>query len=325
MLKGLIVGIVLIIVPLSIQAQQVDYSVVSVPEESGIDFVQISGSNDYVCMPIVKRSSARIDWFSNLILDIPVDGNHIAYLSLRNNSTNIFVKDLFKQGSSIQRTNRANVLDFSYSPDGKYLCFSETRGKTVQIFQTDAENGYVCRQITDGNQDYSPVYASDMQSMFFARKEAKGVSIWSYNFQNNFMSNYTNGMNPCTLNKESAFVCTRVNTEGRSEIWKINYKTGVEECIVSDRDRSFTSPTISPDGRWLLFVGSSKIYGQNFSYWNTDIYVSKIDGTGFAQITYHAADDLSPVWSKDGKYIYFISQRGNAEGVANIWKMTFQH
>lgn len=56
---------------------------------------------------------------------------------------------------------------------------------------------------------------------------------------------------------------------------------------------------------------------------NTDIYVARTDGSELSQITYHAADDLSPVWSKDGKYIYFISQRGNAEGVANIWRMNF--
>ena len=32
-------------------AQRVDYSVTSVPEESGTDFVQISQNTDYVCMP----------------------------------------------------------------------------------------------------------------------------------------------------------------------------------------------------------------------------------------------------------------------------------
>ena len=41
--------------------------------------------------------------------------------------------------------------------------------------------------------------------------------------------------------------------------------------------------------------------------------------------TYHAADDLSPVWSKDGRYIYFVSQRGNKEAKANIWRMTFNY
>ena len=306
-----------------VSAQQVDYSVVSVPEEAGIEFQQMTSPNDYVCMPVVKRNAKSINWFSNRILDVSVDGKNIAYLSFRNNTTNIFIKALDKQGSSIQRTNRANVLDFSYSPDGKYICFSEKRGKTNHIFQTNAIYVYVCRQITNGNADYSPIYSSDMKQIFFARQEMKGISIWSYNISNNFLSNYTNGMNPYPLTENNTFICTRLTADGRSEIWKINYETGVEECIVSDMERSFTSPVLSPDKQWILLVGSSKINAGNITYLNTDIYVARTDGSELSQITYHAADDLSPVWSKDGKYIYFISQRGNAEGIANIWRMNF--
>ena len=146
----------------STMAQSVDYSVVSVPEESGTDFTQISQTTDYVCMPEVKRSNRGIGWFSNRILDISTDGSQIAYLSFRNNTTNIFIKDLSKQGSSIQKTNRTAVLDFSYSPDGKQIVFSEARGKTNQIFQTSADKGFVCRQITSGNMDYSPIYSADI-------------------------------------------------------------------------------------------------------------------------------------------------------------------
>lgn len=61
----------------------------------------------------------------------------------------------------------------------------------------------------------------------------------------------------------------------------------------------------------------------NRAYWNTDIFVCKLDGTHLTQLTYHAADDLSPVWSKDGRYIYFVSQRGSSTGTANVWKMIF--
>lgn len=309
----------------TLYAQKVDYSIVSVPEESGINFIQITTPSDYLCMPIVKRSGGRVDWLSNRILDISNDGTNIAYLSYRNNTSNIFIKELRKQGNSIQRTNRTGVLDFSYSPDGKYLCFTEARGGTNQIFQTDAQNGYVCRQITTGNMDYSPIYSTDMKQIFFARKETKGISIWSYNIFNNFLSSYTSGMNPFPLKEETAFICTRINAAGKSEIWKINYKTGIEECIVSNPEHSFTTPTISPDGRWILFVGDSQISGNNFTYQNTDIFVCKIDGTNFAQITYHAADDLSPIWSKDGKYIYFISQRGDINATANVWRMDFSY
>ena len=308
-----------------LHAQQVDYSVVSVPEESGNQFIQITSDADRVCLPIVNRKSNRIDWLSNRILDVSVDGQHLAYLSARNNTTNIFIKDLSKQGSSIQRTNRTAVLDFAYSPDGKYICFSETRGNTNQIFRTDAKDGYVCRQITSGNQDYSPVYSADMKQIFFARMEMKNVSIWSYNVENNFLSTFTNGMNPYPLQSEPAYVCTRLNAAGKSEIWKINYETGTEECIISDPQRSFTSPVISPDGQWVLFVGSSTIVSGTFTYMNTDIFVARLDGTGMAQLTYHAADDLSPVWSRDGRYIYFVSQRGSANGTANVWRMNFNY
>ena len=65
---------------------------------------------------------------------------------------------------------------------------------------------------------------------------------------------------------------------------------------------------------WLVFDGNNGVMV---------IYACRIDGTGMAQLTYHAADDLSPVWSRCGRYIYFISQRGSASATANIWRMPF--
>lgn len=324
-LKSTIIALLAGVSSLSASAQQVDYSVVSVPEESGIDFMKVTKASDYVCMPQVIRNRGRIDWLSNRILGITRNGSAIAYLSFRNNTTNIFIKDIDRQGSSIQRTNRSNVIDFSFSPDGKYICFSEARGDYNQIFRTDAENGYVCRQITTSDNDYSPIYSHDMKQVFFARLESRGVSIWAHNVANNFLSSYTSGMNPCPLKNEPALLLTRTNMSGQSEIWKVNYETGVEECIVSDPEHNFTSPTVSPDGQYILFVGDSKISAGDFEYLNTDLYVCKLDGTGFAQLTYHAADDLSPVWSADGRYIYFISQRGDAQGTANVWRMSFNY
>lgn len=317
--------IIMLCVPFALFSQQVDYSVVSVQEESGTEFTKITTVGDYVCMPVVNRSGSSINWLSKRILDISHEGTHIAYLSCRNNTVNIFIKDLSRQGGSVQRTNRTAIWDFSYSPDGKYLCFSEQRGNENQIFQTSSDNGYVCRQMTSGNQDFSPIYSSDMKLLLFARQERMGVSIWSYNVGNNFLSSYSSGMNPCPVPGEQAFLCVRTNASGKSEIWKIDYEKGIETCIIADPDKNFTSPVLSPDGRWILFVGESLLHGNGFVYPNTDLFVCRIDGTGFAQLTYHAADDLSPVWSKDGRFIYFISQRGSSDGTANIWKMNFNY
>lgn len=322
LLSGLAV-VTAIICPAATAMAQVDYSVVQVNEEAGLELTRVTTDNDYLCMPEVRRAGADVRWLSNRIIAVSPDGTRLAYLSARNGTTNIFIKDITRQGSSTQRTNRSAVLDFAYSPDGRFICFSEQSGAFCQIYQTQAEGSYVCRQITQGNADYSPAYSADMKLIFFARQENNGTSVWSYNVANNFLANYTRGMNPCPVSGQSVLLCARTNAEGRGEIWRVDYQTGTEECIVADPHRSFTTPTLSPDGKWILAVGSSVLMNGTRQYANTDIFAVRSDGTQLTQLTYHAADDLSPVWSRDGKHIYFVSQRGSARATANVWQMAF--
>jgi len=322
-MKHLPFSLALFALPMIAMAQ-IDYSAVQVNEESGANFTQITKDNDYVCMPKVRRTRQGINWFSNRILDISIDGNNLAYLSFRGNTTNVFIKDIDKQGASIQRTNRQSVIDFSYSPNGEYICFSEANGKKInQIYLISSTSGFVCRQITSGNKDYSPTFSPDTKNIFFTRMEKNGCGVWGYNIDNNFLSSYTKGMNPCPTNSPNGILCTRISADGRGEIWRINYETGVEECIVSDPKRCFTTPSISPDGNWILFVGSNLLMNGTLPFYNTDLFVCHTDGTQLTQLTYHAADDLSPVWSKDGKHIYFVSQRGSSSATANVWRMDF--
>ena len=81
---------------LPIYAQKVDYSVPYVQEERGFDLVQVSRDNDYVAMPIVKRNKNGVQWLTNSVLAASPNGKEIAYLSLRDGNTNIFIKDIDK-------------------------------------------------------------------------------------------------------------------------------------------------------------------------------------------------------------------------------------
>ena len=319
--KWIISFILLLFVTEGGWAQKVDYSVVSVLEESGLDLLKFSSDNDQVAMPQVKRTRTGVQWLSNRITDISPDGSKLAFVSFRGTSSNIFVKEISHAGPSTQRTNRANVVDFCYSPDGKQILFSESVGKSNQIFQTDADQGFVCRQITNGNLDFSPTFSWDMKKIIFARQEARGVSLWSYDIKNNYLSNYSYGMNPCMVSND-VVLCVRMNDSGKGEIWKIHFSTGIEECLVSDLNISFSTPVLSPDGKWIAFVGGTPIPNGSSNYYNTDIYICRSDGTDQHRLTYHAADDLSPVWSKDGRYIFFVSQRGSQDAIANIWRLT---
>lgn len=318
---GFCVLIGILIMDAGIWAQSVDYSVVSVREESGTSFTKVTVDNDQVCMPLVHRNRNGVNWYTNRIIDISVDGGSVAYLAYKNNASDVFIKSIDRQGGSIQRTNRGTIIDFSYSPDGKYIVFSGQSGNGYAIFQTDAMNGFICRQITNGSQDYSPVYSKDMTKIFFTRMDASNGFIWSFDTQKNFLASYTLGQN-LTIESEHSVLCARVNND-KGEIWRIDIDLGTEECIASSNEHSFSTPQLSPAGDWILFTGSSSLaYGKK-KYYNTDIFVCRKDGTELTQLTFHAADDLSPVWSRDGKAIFFVSQRGSADAAANVWKMSF--
>lgn len=320
--RVIIAGILTIGSCVAILGQKVDYSVVCVGEEAGLDFTKITNDGDGVCLPQVKRTSHGIDWYTSRILDVSPDGQSIAYLSNRNGTTNIFIKDISKMGASRMRTNRQAVVDFSYSPDGKHICFSESKGKTNQLFITDASTGFVCRQITSGALDYSPIFDPTMENIYFTRTENNGASIWAHNLANNYLSSYVSGMNPYPASDGYTIYVAR-NNNGRGEIWRINTASGIEECVLSHPQISFYSPSLSPDGKTILICGGTKIESGKIVYWNTDIFTCHTDGTDLRQHTYHAADDLSPVWNTSGDRIFFISQRGSSQGIPNVWMIPY--
>src|SRR5690606_14286874 len=101
-------------------------------------------------------------------------------------------------------------------------------------------------------------------------------------------------------------VLTRNNREtGRGEIWTVDLVSGQSTQILSHREMGFSSPSFSPDGKYILLVGSTVATEHRRE--NLDIYVIQPDGSGLTQLTFHPGHDCSPVWSPDGKSIYFLS------------------
>ncbi|MDE7407708.1 MAG: hypothetical protein K2M76_04745, partial [Muribaculaceae bacterium] len=246
------------------------------------------------------------------------------YINFKNGTSNIMVKDARTGGSSVQRTFRTNVRDFTWSPDGTTLCFTEYRNGHFGIYLIDATQGSVVRQISNGTEnDFAGQITPDGNNIFFHRGEGSGnYSVWSYNRGTNLFSNYSRGTTPCLDPADNDVIyCTRYTDRNESEIWRVNTRTGVEEIILSQPDRSFTTPKVSPDGRWILVTGTS--VAEKASMINTDIFAVRTDGTQFTQLTYHPGNDLSAIWAPDGRSIYFVSQRGSSAGKYNVWKMDF--
>jgi len=265
--------------------------------------------------------SAKYYWGTGRLLDVSPDGTEIAYLNRSNKQDNIMIRRATAQGASTQRTFR-DIVDLSWGHDGNLYFSDGSDGEHVQIGATNAHAGSILRQMTNNNIDKNPVVSKDGTLLLFTRTDKTGPSIWSLNLTDNTLTSCARGYNPCFVgDSKEEFICVRNSTAGVSEIWLVNYVKGQETLILSDKNRGFTNPMISPDGKWILCQGNSKSAVKKKQ--NLDIFAVRIDGSNFTQITYHAAEDCCPVWSADGHYVYFLSTRGNKDEYYNVWRMRF--
>lgn len=311
------------------------------PEESGLNLVKITdeasntilaGGGENVSANLVSRYNsdyktttvgyskmAGYKWGATRTLNISPDGKKLAYMTRMNGQDNVMVRGTGAQGMATQRTFR-NVVDFTWGPDNK-LYFGDYNSGNSYISAVDAEQGSMMNQITNGSvYDMNPATV-DGQVVFFTRTGKLGPSIWSINRKDGTLTSCAPGFQPCPIpGNPEAFYCIR-NNSGRSEIWYVNYVKGQETLILSDQKRSFTHPSLSPDGKWIVCQGNavSNINNKN----NLDIFVVRTDGTNLTQLTYNPSFDGCPVFAKDGRSIYFISSRANRNESYNIWRMNF--
>lgn len=310
------------------------YLAVYSPEEGGLNVMKISDDvtsavygpdfGSYNRFSQVDNgmgtcSALNFSWSSNRLLAISPDGTELAYLSKVGGQMNIMVRRAASQGVSTQRTFR-NVWDFSWGNDGKLYYGDYIDNNRVQIGATNAHAGTLMSQVTSNNFDTNPMLSPDGKMLFFTRTDPSGTYIWSYEITGGAYTSCARGFNPYPVDSES-FVCARASSTGCTEIWLVNYVKGQETLILSDKNRGFSNPVVSPDGKWIVCQGSSKssITKKN----NLDLFVVRLDGTGFTQLTYHPAHDACPVWAADGKSIFFLSSRAHEKGAWNIWKIKF--
>lgn len=310
------------------------------PEENGLNVMKITdeasnsviGNNsagglgflakgNFASTTIGGCKNSNVYWGTERLLSISPDGLELGYVSSINKQWNIMIRKAGAQGTSTQRTFR-DINDFSWGNDGNLYFSDKSDIQRIQIGATNAHAGSIMRQLTNNSIDKNPVITMDGKLLFFTRVDKSGPFIWSLDLENGALTSCARGYNPCIVgNSNDSFICVRNSTSGISELWLVNYVDGKETLLLSDKNRGFTNPTVSPDGQWILCQGNSKssITKKN----NLDIFAVKIDGTGFIQLTYHPASDCCPIWSADGKNIYFISSRANKEDYFNIWRMRF--
>ncbi|MFZ0797687.1 MAG: CehA/McbA family metallohydrolase, partial [Terriglobales bacterium] len=172
----------------------------------------------------------------------------------------------------------------TWSPDSRSLVYS----MAGSLWRQDIDST-MAEQLTAGpGYDYQPDWASDQRWVVFARYDQDAIELWSLDLRDGRTRKMTSG--------------GAVNLE----------------------------PRFSPDGKRLAFVSTS--YKGHFH-----IFVGQFeDGllSNVRQLTrenvssmpryyYSQVDhEISPVWTRDGSEIMFVSNRGHIHGTGGFWRTT---
>ncbi len=217
------------------------------------------------------------------------------------------------------------VTDFPYeeffpsiSPDGNTIVYARRSGSDWDIF-TQRVGGFNAQNLTESfsGDDTQPAFSPDGAYIAF-RSERDGGGIFVMGASGESVRRlsdrgfaYHPAWSPDSqevIYTEERFRDPRERQISPHRLWVVNIKT-FEKRLITTRD--VVQPQWSPNGHrlayWAMDASSQR-----------DIWTMNLEGDGAVQVTNDAATDWNPIWSPDGKYLYFVSDRS---GGMQLWRV----
>jgi Tol biopolymer transport system component len=220
-----------------------------------------------------------------------------------------------------QQTFYAGVeTDPSLSPDGHFLAYSaiSPRGDSdIFLLRVDGRNPI---NLTEDSEavDKEPAFSPDGSHIAFRSNRDEG-GLYMMGATGETVRRLTGfGFDPSWSpdGRRIVFATDQVATPlARTQISSLHVVDVESGEIRKIFERDAVQPAWSPNGEriafWTAYVGDTRA-GQR------DIATVRTDGSGLVMATDDAAIDWRPMWSPDGRYLYFASSRG---GSMNLWRI----
>lgn len=206
----------------------------------------------------------------------------------------------------------------SLAPDGRSVIFvSRHEGKWDIYRQNIGERTFTNITRTPNAFEQHPSFSPDGSSIAFrSTQEGGGIFVMTSDGSNvrrltkhGFNPSWSPDGSEVAIADDNVWDSEQRNTyPSASHLWAVNVKTG-QERLVTDRDA--VQPNWSPRGNRIAYWGEQK-GGRR------DIWTIPAGGGEPTPVTDDEFIDWNPVWSREGDYLYFLSNRG---GEMNLWRV----
>jgi len=204
----------------------------------------------------------------------------------------------------------------SLSPDGTFFVYAKSFGGNVDLFLQRVAGGHPIN-LTANSQadDYQAAFSPDGQQIAF-RSDRDGGGIFLMGATGESVRRLTDfGFNPAwspdgrkiAVATEGAFDPRRRSS--LSQIFQIDIATGVKQSLAV---QDGVQPAWSPHGLRIAYWGVAQPGNRRV------IWTIPVDGGTPVTIVDDNFYNWSPLWSPDGGFLYFASDRG---GSMNLWRV----
>jgi WD40 repeat protein len=239
-----------------------------------------------------------------------------------------------RRGRANTRMTDGNYFDFDpfVTPDGKWIYFSSNRLGRINIWRMQTQGKGGLTKITD-----SPSSLADMEVSVSPNGDkiayttlligANVRQIWLANMDGTLPTQIRTGKSPAWSpdGKKIAFVAPDP-VSNRDKIWVMDSDGGNPTQITDGTASDDRYPVWYPAGEYIIYASNRAYNEANPPEQQFDIWIMRADGTGHTQITVNGSYDSRPEISRDGKYIYFFSNRGAKKAnqdTLQIWRIEF--
>ena len=241
--------------------------------------------------------AAAITTFSAIAGDLPRE--QLIYTTLRPANKELY---LFEPGSAAPKAitnDPALDYDATFSPDGRWVVFCSERAGNPDLYAQDLTKSEPPKRLTSGRfMAAAPAFTPDGKTLLFVSDRDGNADIFSMPFD-------------------------PANTGSADRVQNLTHSLGGDY-----------RPSVSPDGKTIAFSSdrdSFKVLLEDKTGsrgFETEIYAMDIDGSRLRRLTnthrtenkpFQFNDNGSPIWSADGRSIYFYANRDDTRH--RIWSM----